>query len=389
MERPILSRQLDSKTFRSFYYLKEELVSFCRENKLPATGGKIAITNRIAHYLDTGEIMAAPPMKAKNTKRRGIISEDDFIEPNFVCSELHRAFFKEKIGPQFTFNVAFQKWLKSNTGKTYADAILAYYQIMTEKKHGKTKIDKQFEYNTYIRDFFADNRGKTLEDAIKCWKYKKSLQGHNRYEASDLNILSKHNMKTIILVRHSEPQRTVGIPNEKIPLSETGRIMAKTFFARKIFQDHKCVYSSPYLRAVETAGYLSKEIVVDERLKERALGDLESLDEAFWAKQYENLDFKNRNGESMNETSCRMDSCIGEILNLLRDGEMAVAVTHAAAICAYLTKYCTISVVNASEKTRCIQFRNETILHGQINTPCAFVLKFEQDCLVELTYIDP
>lgn len=77
MERPILSKQLDSKTFRSFYYLKEELVSFCRENKLPTTGGKITITNRIAHYLDTGEIMADPSMEAKNTIRRGINSEDD------------------------------------------------------------------------------------------------------------------------------------------------------------------------------------------------------------------------------------------------------------------------------------------------------------------------
>lgn len=26
----------------------------------------------------------------------------------------------------------------------------------------------------------------SLEDAIKCWKYKKQLQGHNRYEQSDL-----------------------------------------------------------------------------------------------------------------------------------------------------------------------------------------------------------
>lgn len=191
MERPVLSNQLDSRTFRSFYYLKEELVSFCRENGLPTTGGKIDITNRIAHYLDTGEIVAASPIEAKKTTRRGIISEDDFIEPNFVCSELHRAFFKEKIGAQFTFNVAFQKWLKSNTGKTYADAISAYYQIIAEKKHEKAKIDKQFEYNTYIRDFFADNQGKTLEDAIKCWRYKKSLQGHNRYEASDLITLSQ------------------------------------------------------------------------------------------------------------------------------------------------------------------------------------------------------
>ena len=42
---------------------------------------------------------------------------------------------------------------------------------------------------TYIRDFFEDNAGKTLNDAIKCWKYKKSLKGHNRYEQSDLVVL--------------------------------------------------------------------------------------------------------------------------------------------------------------------------------------------------------
>lgn len=60
------------------------------------------------------------------------------------------------------------------------------------KKNGKTKIDKQFEYNTYIRDFFADNRGKSLDEAIKCWKYKKQLPGHNRYEKSDLDVLENN-----------------------------------------------------------------------------------------------------------------------------------------------------------------------------------------------------
>lgn len=57
------------------------------------------------------------------------------------------------------------------------------------RKKGTTTIDRQFEYNTYIRDFFADNQDKSLEDAIKCWKYKKLLQGHNRYERSDLAAL--------------------------------------------------------------------------------------------------------------------------------------------------------------------------------------------------------
>ncbi len=63
--------------------------------------------------------------------------------------------------------MAFQKWLKNNAGKSYREAITAYYQILKEKKKGKTTIDRQFEYNTYIRDFFADNKGKYLEDAIQ------------------------------------------------------------------------------------------------------------------------------------------------------------------------------------------------------------------------------
>lgn len=30
---------------------------------------------------------------------------------------------------------------------------------------------------------------RSLDEAITCWKYKKSLQGHNRYEKSDLVVL--------------------------------------------------------------------------------------------------------------------------------------------------------------------------------------------------------
>ena len=67
----------------------------------------------------------------------------------------------------------------------------AYRDIAEQKKTTKTAIDSQFEYNTYIRDFFADNKGRTLGDAIKCWKYKKSLPGHDRYERDDLKALGE------------------------------------------------------------------------------------------------------------------------------------------------------------------------------------------------------
>lgn len=53
-EKPSLNRELDSKTFKEYYYLKNELVDFCRKNNLQITGGKLELTERIANFLDTG-----------------------------------------------------------------------------------------------------------------------------------------------------------------------------------------------------------------------------------------------------------------------------------------------------------------------------------------------
>ena len=187
-QRPELSRVLDGTAFRSFYYLKQELADFCKENGLPTSGSKIELTDRIAYFLDTGKVQKPSPRRI-SAVMIGTLTEDTVIEPNIVCSEKHRAFFSEKIGKSFSFNVPFQKWLKANAGKTYGDAIRAYYRILEEKKLTKTEIGGQFEYNTYIRDFFADNPGKSLHDAIVCWNYKKSLPGTHQYEQSDLRAL--------------------------------------------------------------------------------------------------------------------------------------------------------------------------------------------------------
>ena len=124
-ERPDLTPQLNAETFRGYYYLKEELEEFCRKNGLQTQGSKIELTQRIAAFLETGEKTCAAPKIRKNPARaeKNVFAEqinpDNIIEENFVCSEKHRAFFKEQIGKSFSFKVAFQKWLKSNSGKTY------------------------------------------------------------------------------------------------------------------------------------------------------------------------------------------------------------------------------------------------------------------------------
>ena len=190
-DRPVLCKDTDAESFKSFYYLKEELMRFCKENGLSASGSKAQLTERVAYFLETGrELKNSTPSRSKAALTESI-TDETLIEENIVCSQKHRAYFEDRIGKSFSFNVSFQKWLKANTGKTYAEAVDAYHQIISDKKKQKTAIDSQFEYNTYIRDYFDDNKGSSLLDAIKCWKYKKSLKGHNRYERSDLTALEE------------------------------------------------------------------------------------------------------------------------------------------------------------------------------------------------------
>lgn len=196
-EKVLLENVSDSETFRKNYFLKEELTEFLKSRGLSASGSKAELSDRIARFLDTGE--CDMPTKKSVPKSKNplaeVISDYAVIPTEFVCSEISRAYFKEKIGKSFTFNVAFQNWLKQNAGKTYLDAVDAYRAILKENKARKSVIGEQFKYNTYIRDFFSDNKDKTLFDAIACWNFKKSQEGSHRYETSDLKVLENEKLK--------------------------------------------------------------------------------------------------------------------------------------------------------------------------------------------------
>ena len=218
--RPQLTKDLKSEDFMEYYFLKEELKEFCRREGLKIGGSKNQLEERIIYYLDTGKSLDESVKDGNKTKNHKSVKDgnktknhksvkddnktkncnhkisnsdsqeitlDSILGENFRCSEDKREFFEREIGKGFKFKVKFQRWLKANPDKTYQDAINAYYELQNSNE--KTKIDRQFQYNQYIRDFFEDNEGRSLDDAIKCWKYKKSLKGHNRYEDSDLKIL--------------------------------------------------------------------------------------------------------------------------------------------------------------------------------------------------------
>ena len=79
-------------------------------------------------------------------------------------------------------------------------------------------------------------------------------------------------MKTVILIRHSEPIKNRTITTEELPLFEQGHIKAQELFSLNIFRSVEAVYTSPYARAYSPAEKLNTRLIVDDRLREHELG---------------------------------------------------------------------------------------------------------------------
>ena len=187
--RPNLTKEISIQDFKDYYWLKEELQSFCREHGMSAAGSKVEISDRVETFLRTGEIKK-PSRKPKVNKKpevEAILSIDTVITENHRCSQNVRAFLKTVI-PKFHFSTYIQDYFKSNIGKTYQDVVDAWYEEEKRKKDPANKKDiaPQFEYNQFIRDFFADpkNQGKSRDEAIAAWKEIKRLPGSNKYVTS-------------------------------------------------------------------------------------------------------------------------------------------------------------------------------------------------------------
>lgn len=195
-QRPPIKTIKTGDEFKRWYWLKSELVAYCREHSIPYSAGKFELIDRITHYLDTGNI--------PKTKRKTATSDFDWanetltlktvITDSYKNNQNMRAFMQEHVGEGFSFKTPFMKWMKTNTGKTLADAIAFWQQLQTQENADdfESTIADHNQFNQYYRDFFKDNPDLTTRDARRCWDYKRSLpsdDGRHRYEASDLVAL--------------------------------------------------------------------------------------------------------------------------------------------------------------------------------------------------------
>lgn len=188
-------------------------------------------------------------------------------------------------------------------------------------------------------------------------------------------------MKKVFLMRHSVPEKS-DLPTELIPLSIEGVNLAKS--KQESFKTIDRCYASPYKRALETAKLISKKpVVVVNELHERIIGEAH---EDFWLKQYQDYDYHNPGGESLNMVKVRMKSAMDGVLKEMKDGETALVVSHATAICSYLLNYGQIEVADAKSKSRIITFGDREVLHGKINPTDYFEIEYEDNEVVAIRF---
>ena len=134
-------------------------------------------------------------------------------------------------------------------------------------------------------------------------------------------LIGVEGVTEVFLVRHADCYRLM-TDHLDPALSEVGRAQARLLARRLERSRPAAVYSSPYRRAVETASALTDDVRIDERLVEMAL---EVNDDG-------SLDLREPAADVVERVRGVVDDVIAR-----HTGQRVVAVTHGAAIMAYLT----------------------------------------------------
>lgn len=193
--RPAIETITTGAELRRWYWLKTDLVGRARDLGLKTAGGKFDILDRIAAFLDTGEVLAEPKRKVTSDFDWHSAPLDDAtrLTDSYKNSQNVRRYFKSRLGDGFKFNIEFMAWLKANTGKTLADACDEYRAMKArEATPGfQSDIAHHNQFNQYTRDFLADNPGAGMDAVRRVWASKikqPSETGRHVYHRSDLTL---------------------------------------------------------------------------------------------------------------------------------------------------------------------------------------------------------
>ncbi|MDX1959044.1 MAG: DUF6434 domain-containing protein [Leptospiraceae bacterium] len=195
MKRPAINKIKNGDELKGWYWLKQELVDFCKVSKISYVGSKFEILERISTFLEKSVVEINKASSYKQTSKfdwsKSKLNLDTIITDSYANGQNVRIFFKKHCGDKFHFSIPFMSFMKNNCGKTLQDAVNEWHRLNEQKKdkNFKSQIPEGNQFNKYIRDFFEDNPNMTIEQARHFWKLKRSLPLRRHvYERSDLKL---------------------------------------------------------------------------------------------------------------------------------------------------------------------------------------------------------
>jgi probable phosphoglycerate mutase len=123
-----------------------------------------------------------------------------------------------------------------------------------------------------------------------------------------------------------------------IPLDETGEAQAEYAARRLATLTPDAIFASDLSRAQQTAAALARmcglPVIPEKDLRERFGGDWEGLTDEVIRERYpaENASWSPPNGESIDAVAARVSGALTRIAGTLSEGQLAVVVSHGAAL---------------------------------------------------------
>lgn len=204
-------------------------------------------------------------------------------------------------------------------------------------------------------------------------------------------------MTTIYLIRHSMPLKVnnefnndnLQIQNEKSSLSIKGEQIAKDKLNNKEFANIDILFSSSYVRAIQTAKYIAEknnlEINVISDFGERKFGinSWSELPDNFGEKQFLDENYKTEFGESQKEVRERT---FNALMNVLKSDDKRIAIVfHGTAMLFLLMTWC--KVVPDSDKYKIFFNGNELFCGKHFDFCETFKLTFNDNELIDIENI--
>ena len=151
---------------------------------------------------------------------------------------------------------------------------------------------------------------------------------------------SNSQITRVYFVRHAQPEH-MWEDDRTRPLTAEGKQDSKTVLDFLKGKEIDIFYSSPYKRSfdtiADTAAFFEKEILTDERLREREKG-INGNNHGMFEKRWADHDYHEENGESINMVQKRNMAALTEIL-AGNKGKSIVIGTHGTALSTILNYY--------------------------------------------------